>query len=134
MTRSVTKETEIEGGWEGVLVVVARKRKSKRIMNRSRGKSRKRAAITQVDENATRTRVHVARSSGLVTYLPTYERLKAFHSRLYFRPVNRVPLLLSRTYETAAPCEAKRRSLFFSPFLLPLPPFLEKAPYRFQYV
>lgn len=58
-------------------------------------------------------RVHVAGSSGLVTYLPTYERLKAFHSRLYFRPVNRVFRYRSRTYETAATvaCRAKRRTL-----------------------
>ena len=54
--------------------------------------------ITQVDESGSDPRA--PRSSGLVTYLPTYEGLKAFHSRLYFRPVNRVPLPLLR--ETAA--------------------------------
>lgn len=94
------------------------------------GRVGKRAAITQVDENAILTRVHVARSSGLVTYLPTYERLKAFHSRLYFRPVNRVPLLLSyvRNSRGSVACEAKRLVLssFFSS--LPLSLSLEKAP------
>lgn len=68
----------------------------------------------------TRARVHVPGSSGLVTYLPTYERLKAFHSRLYFRPVNRVPLPLSYETAAAAACGAKRRALSLFSSLLSL--------------
>jgi len=122
MTRNATKE-ERRGGQR----IVATKRRSKAGSWAARaGRVGKRAAITQVDENATLTCVHVARSSGLVTYLPTYERLKAFHSRLYFRPVNRVPLPLSRTYETAAaPLRAKQKDSF-SLLLLYLFLFLSK--------
>lgn len=126
MTRNATKE-ERRGGQR----VVATKRRSKTGSWAARtGRVGKRAAITQVDENATLTRVHVGRSSGLVTYLPMYERLKAFHSRLYFRPVNRVPLPLSRTYETAAaPLRAKQKDSFsLPPSPLPLSLSLEKAP------
>lgn len=60
----------------------------------------------------------VAGSSGLVTYLPTYERLKAFHSRLYFRPVNRVPLPLSYVRNSRDCCVPSKKTR--SPFSLSL--------------
>lgn len=111
--------------------IVARKRKSKRIMNRARRKSRKKGG--DYTGGWKRDSDPCTRSQELwVSHIFADERLKAFHSRLYFRPVNRVPLPLSRTYETAAaPLRAKQKDgLSF----LPLPLSLEKALYRFQYV